>query len=362
MDRRKFLRSLTALGAGSALPALALNETRAPVLAAGTQSTVGDNGGDFHTPESGGDWEAPRIGIVAIGGAGSAILSSVGGNFPYLSRSIVVDTDPFALHRIRANQKILVGNGQKLDAIATVRLSSATKCQIGHALDGLDVVFILAGMGGNAGSAISLLVADITGDAGLLTIAAAMTPFDFEGERCQRIAQAGRRELCRRVNAFVPLLPNEQFFRAVGDGVLIESALDQVSVTFGQLYRGIATLLGEPGLVGIDPQDIREMLSHIDGYAAVGYGCSSGHAASEMAIRSAINSPLLGEDRLRCASGILLSIEGKPALLKMKEISKIVHVTRDLAPDVNLIFGGKPNSMLTDDFCVTLLASGFRTV
>jgi len=339
-----------------------MNETRAPVLAAGTQSTVSDNSGDLHTPESGGDWEAPRIGIVAIGGAGSAILSSLSGNFPYLSRSIAVDTDPFALHRIRANQKILVGNGQKLHAIAMGRLSSATNRQIGQAVDGLDVVFILAGMGGNAGTVISPLVADITGDAGLLTIAAAMMPFDFEGDRCQRIAQAGRRELCRRVNAFVPLLPNEQFFRAVGNGVLFESALDQVSGSFGQLYRGIATLLGEPGLVGIDPEDIRGMLSHVDGYAAVGYGCSSGHTASEMAILNAIKSPLLGEVRLRRASGILLSIEGKPALLKMRGISKIVHFTRDLAPDVSLIFGGKPNSMLADDFCVTLLASGIRTV
>lgn len=362
MDRRKFLRSLTALGAGSALPAMELNETRVPVFAPGTQSTVGDNGGVLYTPESGGDWEAPRIGIVAVGGAGSAILSSVGGNFPYLSRSIVVDTDPFALHRSRANQKILVGNGQKPDAIAMGRLSSATKRQIEQAVDGLDVVFILAGMGGNAGTVISPLVANITSDAGLLTIAAAMTPFVFEGDRCQRVAQAGRHKLCRRVNAFVPLLPNEQCFWAVSDGVLVESALDQVSGSFGQLYRCIATLLGEPGLVGIDPEDIREILSHVDGYAAVGYGCSSGHVGSEMAIRNAIDSPLLGEDRLRRASGILLSIEGKPALLKMKEIRKIVQVTRDFAPDVSLIFGGKPNSMLADDFCVTLLASGIQTI
>lgn len=362
MDRRKFLKSLTALGAGSTLPSFALSETRAPVFSPGTQSTVGEAGGDIHRPEGGGDWGPPRIGIVAVGGAGSAILSSLGGNFPYLSRSIAVDTDPFALHRIRANQKILVGNGQRLDAIATGRLSSATKRQIARSVDGLDVVFILAGMGGNAGSAISPLVADITGDARLLTIAAVMTPFDFEGDRRQRIAQVGRRELCRRVNAFVPLLPKEQFFRAVGDSVLFESALDQVSRTFGQLYRGIATLLGEPGLVGIDPEDIREILSHVDGYAAVGYGCSSGHAGSEVAIRNAIDSPLLGEDRLRRASGILLSIEGKPALLKMKEIGKIVHVTRDLAPDVSMIFGGKPDSMLADDFCVTLLASGIQTV
>lgn len=339
-----------------------LNETRVPVLAPGTQSTVDETGSDLHRPESGWVWEAPRIGIVAVGGAGSAILSSVCGNLPNLRRSIVLDTDPFALHRSRANQKILVGNGQKLDAIAMGRLSSATKRQIGQAVVGLDVVFILAGMGGNAGSAISPLVADITGDAGLLTIAAAMTPFVFEGDRCLRIAQAGRHELCRRVNAFVPLLPNEQCFWAVSDGVLVESALDQVSRTFGHLYRGIATLLGEPGLVGIDPEDIRGMLSHVDGYAAVGYGCSSGHTGSEMAIRNAIDSPLLGEDRLRRASGILLSIEGKPALLKMKEIGKIVHVTRGLAPDVSLIFGGKPNSMLADDFCVTLLASGIRTV
>ena len=362
MDRRKFLKSLTALGAGSALPALAQNEARAPVIAPGAQSTVGETSGDLHTPESGVYWEPLRIGIVDIGGAGSAILSSLGGNFPYLSRSIAVDSDPFALHRTRATQRILLGNGQKLDAIATGCLSAATKRQIGHAVDGLDVVFILAGMGGNAGSVISPMVADITGDAGILTIAAAMTPFEFEGDRCQRIAQAGRRELCRRVNAFVPLLPNEQFFRAVGDGVFIESAMDQVSRTFEQLYRGIATLLGKPGLVGIDPEDIREILANADGYAAVGYGFSSGHNGSEMAIRNAINSPLLGEERLRRASGILLSIEGKPALLKMKEIAKIVQVTRDLAPDVNLIFGGKPNSMLTDDFCVTLLASGIQTV
>lgn len=361
MDRRKFLQSLTALGTGSALPAFALNASSAPVFARGRQPTVDENNAERHALEPKLDWrDPPRIGIVAIGGAGSAILSRVGGNLPYLSSSITIDADPFLLHGTGASQKLLAENDQHPRTVDTQLVDKARRGLIAQAVSGLDVVFILGEMEETSATDLSQIVADISADAGILSIAAAMMPIDFKNDRCH-ISLPGTRELCRHVNTIVPL-PYYRSSPALWDGELIVSALGHASVTFQQLYQGLATALGEPGLIGIDPEDIKEMLSHAEGYAIVGCGYASGSNCGEMAIRNAINNTMLGQHRLSRSSGILLSIEGKPGLLKMKEICKIIHVISDSLPDVTLIFGATPNPMLTDDFRVTLLACGIQEI
>ena len=198
MDRRKFLQALTVLGTSTALPSHALNngnpQTEVPLATPGSSKA----GHAFQYPES--DGEFPRIGIVAVGGAGGAICNHLAASLPHLNRSIAIDTNPFALHRIKADHKIQVGNGKRILTEPSIARSLVKQVseEIADAASGLDLVFILAGMGGATGCGISPIVAETLRKMNILTLGSAITPFDFEGPRRMQIAQSGTRALGRQ--------------------------------------------------------------------------------------------------------------------------------------------------------------------
>jgi cell division GTPase FtsZ len=176
MDRRKFLQALTVLGSSTALPSHALNngnsQTEVPLATPGSSRA----GNALQYPESEGEF--PRIGIVAVGGAGGAICNHLAASLPHLNRSIAIDTNAFALHRIKADHKILVGNGKRiLTEPSIVRsLVKQVSDEIADAASGLDLVFILAGMGGATGCGISPIVAETLRKMNILTLGSVITP------------------------------------------------------------------------------------------------------------------------------------------------------------------------------------------
>ena len=359
MDRRKFLQSLALLSASAAPTAFAFTGETPRPSELGQALAAAEVEKAFEPIDRG--MEGYRLGIVAVGGAGGAILSGLHGQLPHLDRSIAIDLDPFALHRCIADQKILVGEGKnrRTSLNTTKQLAQAKKPQIAEAVAGLDAVLIVAGMGGSAGTCFSPVVAKILHEKNIMTLGAAITPFEFEGMRRNRTAGIGLQALGRQVNALIPI-SHQALSRTAGDDALFSPVLAQAQSVAGKLYETLSISLGEQGLIGVDLLDVQNAMTH-GGYSALGFGSSSGSGAAENAALNAIEYPLLGLDRLRSAQGILVAIEGSPARLKSQEIGKVFEIISSYTPpQATVIFSAMPNPAITDICRVTVLASGIR--
>ena len=354
MDRRTFIHSLACLGATTALPAFAFDgETRATAILEAATS-----------PAKSESLSEPRIGVIAVGGAGGTILSELYGKFPYLSYSTAIDIDSDALQRVAADRKILIGDAmaRPRDARTANLLANKAWPQIADAVADLDIAFIVAGMGGIAGTAISPIVAEILRKNQAMTIAAAFTPVNSEGPRRHHIAVDGMLALGDIADATFRISNDVLCWHACQRDLPLWSS--PATTTFERLYRGITEPIASSDfLVGLDKGCLVECMSN-DGYAAIGYGSASGRNAAEEATRKAIAHPLLGEDRLNSASGVWVLVEGVPEFLRMRQLSEISHLVRDYlsfstaVADPYYIYGAIPNKAMEDDFRVTILASG----
>lgn len=355
MNRRQFLQSLTAAGTNAILPTFALayqgSSTETPKIAPPTIQ--------FQNIFEEDAWDLPRIGILSVGGIGGTILSEQAKNFPYLSRTIAIDTNPFSLQGAIAEKKILVGDGANLpaDINAAQFFANSARQEIANSVAGLDIVFIVAGMGGSTGTGVSPVVADVLRNQDILTLGATIMPFDFEGQRLQ-IAHAGIRALSQRSNAVLPIF-NETFAHVAGQDALIGSVMKQASITFTQLYRSILNTVAVTGIIGVDFADVRCLLQG-EGHSAFGFGSASGINGAESATRQAIAHPLLAQCQLQMASGILVAIEGSSQALKMKRIGNIVDLIKKEASSTDhFICSAVVNPELDEDFRVSILAHGF---
>lgn len=356
MDRRKFLQSLALLGATAAPSAFALSgETPVPMV---FDRNVADITAEETIEQDYATWERYRLGVVAVGGAGTTVLSGLQGKLPYLDRSIAIDLDPFALHRCVADQKILVGEGKNRRASmqATRQMAQAMTSQITEAVAGLDAVLIIAGMGGSAGSFLSPVVAEILRESQIVTLGAAIVPFEFEGNRRNRLARIGLRALSQQASAVVPI-SHETLSRMLGQDELFSPVLLEAQLTVEKLYRSLSIPLGEAGLIGVDLVDVQNALRRQ--VSAFGFGSASRSESLETAAHNAIEHPLLGMDRLQLAQGVLIAIEGPDAKLGFREIKKVAElVSAHASPGATVIFSAQPRQKSGDDLLVSILACG----
>ena len=361
MDRRKFLQALTALAANStAMPSQALTNTSYSAATSALGASSGNSAPVFQIPETNNG--LPQIGIIAIGSAGASILNAVAGRLPHLSRSIVIDTNPIALHRVIAGQKILVGNGKRYlnHPDLAEPLTKQVEQEIANAGTGLDLVFVLAGMGGVTGSSISPIVAKTLSDLSILTVGCAITPFEFEGYRCKHLAARGTQALCKNVTTILHI-SNEILAQTQGENALAATVLDQIDLSFEQFYKNIANPAAETGLIGVDFEDVRVVLNN-GRRSAFGFGSAMGMDGAEFAINKAIASPLLGQDQLSAATGILVSIEAGQNALKMHRINRVMNtLKRFTSADADIIFSATRTGH-ADRFSVSLLATGLPYV
>lgn len=359
MDRRKFLQTLTALGASTAVSAHALSKEFYPAVAPVAALQSSDI--DCQFPTFGADAEFPRIGIIAVGGTGGAILNRLAGRLPHLDRAIAIDSNPFALHQVNAKHKILVGNGKRIlvEPRTDRHLVRQVGQQITDAASGLDLVFILAGMGGATGTGIAPIVAETLSEMSILTVGTVITPFGFEGHRRSQNAWSGVLALGSRVTTVFPI-SNETIAQAAGENAILTSVLDQTHHSFEYLYRNITNAVSEIGLIGIDLEDVQTVLE-LGGYSALGYGSANGIDGTEIATWKAIASPLLGQDQLRSASGVLVAIQGSRHTIKMANVNKVLNIIKQHASPAALMFSASYNGM-AEDFSVSVLATGLPQV
>ncbi|MFM7084552.1 MAG: cell division protein FtsZ [Hyphomicrobium sp.] len=304
----------------------------------------------------------PRITVIGVGGAGSnAVNNMIDANLSGVD-FIAANTDAQALALSRADYKLQLG------AKLTQGLGAGAKPEIGAAaaeevieeirevIDGSHIVFVAAGMGGGTGTGAASVIARISKELGILTVGVVTKPFQFEGSRRMRIAEAGVVDLRKNVDTVI-VIPNQNLFRIASDKTTFAEAFilaDQV------LYSGVACIVEmiiKEGLINLDFADVRTVMSGM-GNAMMGTGEGVGENRAIRAAENAITNPLLDDISLSGAKGLLLSITGGSNLTLYEVDEVATRVRQEVDPEANIIVGATFDESLGDRIRVSLVASG----
>ena len=304
----------------------------------------------------------PRIAVIGVGGAGGNAINNMIAAGLTGAEFIVANTDAQALEASSAERREQLGErlteglgaGSKPD-IGQAAAEEAIE-EIRSAIAGCHMVFIAAGMGGGTGTGAAWVIARAAKDFGILTVAVVTKPFQFEGSRRMRIAEAGIAELKKHVDTLL-VIPNQNLFRVATDRTTFAEAFvlaDQV------LYSGVACivdLIVKEGLINLDLADVKTVLSGM-GAAMMGTGEASGEQRAIVASEEAIVNPLLDDITLKGARSLLLSITGGRDLTLWEVDEAANRVRQEVDPDANIIVGATFDEALGDKVRVSIVASG----
>lgn len=278
---------------------------------------------------------------------------------------IVANTDAQVLRQTKALQKIQIGSQ------LTKGLGAGGKPDVGRlaaeedreslyrALDGADMVFITAGMGGGTGTGAAPVVADIAAEIGALTVAVVTRPFHFEGPQRLKKAEMGLAELAARVDTLI-VIPNERLLKITAKETPLVDAFRLADDVLVQAVRGISDLITVPGLVNVDFADVRAVMSEAGGTAIMGTGAGKGEGRAAAAAQNVIASPLLDGFNFKGARGVLVNVTGGSDMT-LYEINEAVGIVSEVADeDANIIVGAVVEEGL-DEFRITVIATGFES-
>ena len=304
-----------------------------------------------------------NIKVVGVGGAGNNGVNRMIDIGIKSVEFIAVNTDKQALNTSKADKKLQIGEkltrGLGAGADPEVGKCSAeeSKAEIAEALKGADMVFVTAGMGGGTGTGAAPIVAEISKEMGILTVAVVTKPFPFEGKRRMLQAEAGIEELKQNVDTLI-VIPNEKLLQVVEKQTGLTEAFKLSDNVLRQGVQGISDLITIPGLVNLDFADVKTIMLNA-GIAHIGIGVASGERRAQEAARQAIHSPLL-ETSIEGAGGVLINVTGgrNLGLLEINEAAELVQKSVD--PEANIIFGAVIDENLTDEIVITVIATGFN--
>lgn len=304
-----------------------------------------------------------KIRVVGVGGAGCNVLNSM-----ILSKEIngvefiAVNTDAQALSINEAFIKVPIGNdltsGLGAGSYPEIGKKAAdeSKDLLKSHLEGADMVFVTAGMGGGTGTGAAPVIAKIARDLGALTIGVVTRPFNFEGQQRKRNAESGIEALSKEVDALITI-PNQKLLEIADESMSIKDAFKLSDSILNQGVQGIADLIVLPGLINVDFADVRTIMQNA-GSALMGIGIGTGKTRAEEAAKAAIFSPLLDES-IEGATGVLFNITGGPDLT-MKEVDKAASIISGMvSKDANIIFGATVDPEYQDKIKITVIATGF---
>jgi len=233
------------------------------------------------------------------------------------------------------------------------------KERIHDALDGADMVFITAGMGGGTGTGAAPVVAQVARELGILTVAVVTKPFPFEGAKRMKVASEGIAELARHVDSLITI-PNEKLLAVLGKEMSLLNAFKAANDVLLNATQGIAELITKPGLINVDFADVKTVMSEM-GQAMMGTASASGEQRAREAAEAAINSPLLEDIDLAGAKGILVNITAGMSL-SIGEFDEVGNTVRDFADeDATVVVGTVIDPDLNDELRVTVVATGLGT-
>ncbi|HSF04394.1 MAG TPA: cell division protein FtsZ [Methylomirabilota bacterium] len=307
--------------------------------------------------------QAAKIKVIGLGGGGSnAVSRMIASQFTGVD-FIVANTDSQALRASPAPIKLHLG------AKLTQGLGAGSNPQIGRdaaledpeqitrLLEGADMVFITAGLGGGTGTGAAPVVASLAKDLGILTVAVVTKPFHFEGRRRMLQAEAGQDELRAVVDTLITI-PNQRLLSVVERGTALMDAFRVADSVLHQAVQGISDLILVPGLINLDFADVRTIMSGM-GMAMMGTGVGRGEHRALDAAHKAVASPLLDDSSIDGAKGVLINFTGGPDL-SLHEVEEAARIVQEAANDeANIIFGAVIDQNLADEVRMTVIATGF---
>jgi len=304
----------------------------------------------------------PRITVIGVGGAGgNAVDNMIRSNLTGVE-FMVANTDAQALEMSRAESRIQLGPQ------ITHGLGAGSRPDVGQAaaeevlddilqrLNGANMVFITAGMGGGTGTGAAPVIARAARDNGILTVGVVTKPFHFEGSHRMRLADNGIQELSKYVDTLI-IIPNQNLFRIANEKTTFAEAFQLADDVLYSGVRGVTDLMVMPGLINLDFADIRAVMSEM-GKAMMGTGEASGEKRATQAAEAAISNPLLDDMSMKGARGILINITGGLDMT-LFEVDEAANRIRDeVDPEANIIFGATFDQHLEGMMRVSVVATG----
>lgn len=306
-----------------------------------------------------------KIKVIGVGGAGNNVINrmieaGVGGvDF------IVVNTDKQDLNKSVCKNKIQIGEkltgGMGAGSKPEIGKKSAeeSRAAIAKVLEGTDMVFITAGMGGGTGTGAAPIVADLAHEAGILTVGVVTKPFKFEGANRMRQAESGIAELNGKVDSLI-IIPNDRLKYVTDEKITFANAFGIADDVLKQAVTSISELVGysERVIINLDFADVSAVMKDA-GRAHMGVGVASGREKAEQAALAAVASPLL-ETSINGATGVLVNVTGS-AELTLDDVETAAGIVQEAAnPDANIIFGATSSDEFEDEMRVTVIATGFE--
>ena len=303
------------------------------------------------------------IKVVGCGGGGNNAVNRMVEAGLRGVEFISVNTDRQALGMSSANTKLQIGEkltkGLGAGAVPEIgkRAAEESREEIAKVLEGADLVFVTAGMGGGTGTGAAPVVAEVARELGALTIGVVTKPFAFEGKQRMKNAETGIAELKQRVDTLV-VIPNDRLLQVVSKGTTMLEAFRIADDVLRQGIQGISDLIAVPALINLDFADVKTVMES-GGMAHMGIGAGKGENKLVEAAKNAISSPLL-ETNIDGARAVLINITGGSdiSILDINEAANLVMEAAD--PEANIIFGAGIDENLGDEVHITVIATGFE--
>ena len=305
---------------------------------------------------------AQKIKVIGVGGGGGNAVNRMVAAGITCVEFVAINTDHQALMRSQAGLKLQIGEkltrgmGAGANPEKGQRAAEESRDEIVAALQGADMVFITAGMGGGTGTGAAPVVAEIARDMGILTVGIVTKPFAFEGRRRMEQAENGIAVLREHVDSLV-VIPNERLRLVSDQRITLANAFQEADSVLRQGVQSISELITTDAAINLDFADVTAVMKDA-GYAHMGIGRAEGKDKAEAAARAAIASPLL-ETTINGATGVIVNVTASADIL-LEDVMTACSIIQEAAhPDCNLIWGLAYNDDMGDELCITLLATGF---
>ena len=305
--------------------------------------------------------QAAVIKVIGVGGCGGNAVDHMIQNRREGVEFICANTDAQALKRNQARTLLQLGTNitKGLGAGANPDIGRAAGMEdrerISELIEGADMLFITAGMGGGTGTGAAPVVAEIAKEMGILTVAVVTKPFLFEGTRLKS-AESGMKELSNHVDSLI-VIPNDKLMAVLGDDVTMDDAFKAANNVLYGAVAGIAEVINCPGLINVDFADVKTVMSEA-GMAMMGSASATGVDRARLSAEQAVASPLLEDVNLSGARGVLVNITASSGL-KMRESNEVMNTVKDFtADDATVIMGTVIEENMQNDLRVTVVATG----
>ena len=306
-----------------------------------------------------------KIKVIGVGGAGNNVINRMIDADVDGVEFVVINTDKQDLNKSNCPNKVQIGekltNGMGAGSKPEIGQKSAeeSRAAIAKILEGTDMVFITAGMGGGTGTGAAPIVADLAHEAGILTVGVVTKPFKFEGANRMRQAEAGIQALSEKVDSLI-IIPNDRLKYVTDQKITFANAFGIADDVLKQAVISISELVGDAGnvVINLDFADVSAVMREA-GRAHMGVGSATGRDKAEQAAMAAVASPLL-ETSINGAMGVLINITGSSDL-GLDDVETAASIVQEAAnPDANIIFGATFSEDFKDEMRVTVIATGFE--